>query len=83
VTPEQKFGVGVLILIGAIVAGYIVRCVVPARHFPRTAGLLAANAVAAGLAVAGVEPCRLRRIRAGAAYPVLRQLRLPMDGRLR
>jgi len=30
--------------------------VVPARHFPRTAGLLAANAVAAGFAVAGIEP---------------------------
>jgi hypothetical protein len=32
---------------------------VPARHFPRTAGLLAANAIIAGLAVAGIEPAAL------------------------
>jgi hypothetical protein len=55
-TPEQKLGLGALMLIGAIVVGYIVRCVVPARHYPRTGGFLAANASIAGLTVAGVEP---------------------------
>jgi hypothetical protein len=55
VTPEQQFALGVLILIGAIVVGYVVRCVVPDRHYPRTAGLLAANALPAGLAVFGIE----------------------------
>lgn len=54
-TPEQKIGLGALMLMGAVVVGYIVSCIVPARHYPRIAGVLAANAVIAGLAVAGVS----------------------------
>jgi hypothetical protein len=55
-TPEQKIGLGAIMLIGAVVVGYVVRCVVPKQHYPRVAGVLAANVSLAGLAVAGIEP---------------------------
>lgn len=55
-TDGQKIGLGVLFFIAAIVVGYIVFCLVPAKHYPRTAGVLAANALVAGLALAGFEP---------------------------
>lgn len=43
-------------VIGSVVVGYIVSCVVPAKHYPRTAGVLAANAVLAAFTFAGVDP---------------------------
>ena len=55
-TAEQKLGIGALFVIGAIVAGYIVYCIVPDRHYPRVAGALAANGIMAGLTAAGIEP---------------------------
>lgn len=58
VSPEiagnQEFGLGVLILVAAIITGYGVSRLVPKGHFPIIAGLLAGNALVAGLAVAGV-----------------------------
>jgi hypothetical protein len=50
----QAIALGVLIGVGAIVIGYVVRLIVPNKHFPRTAGLLASNAVIAALAYAKV-----------------------------
>lgn len=46
---------GVLIGAGAIVIGYIVRMVVPNKHFPWTAGVLASNVVIAAFAYAGMK----------------------------
>lgn len=51
---REDAGLGVLIGVGAIVVGYLVYCIVPADHFPRTAGLLAANAFVGGLAHYGL-----------------------------
>ncbi len=48
-------GLAVLIAAGAIVAGYLVYRIVPPKHFPRTAGLLAANVIVGALAYAGNE----------------------------
>jgi hypothetical protein len=56
VTSNQLLGLGVLFVIGSIVVGYIVFCLVPAKHYPRTAGVLAANACMGGLTAAGIEP---------------------------
>jgi hypothetical protein len=53
-TEEQKVGLGVVIIAGAIVVGYLVSLVIPAKHFPRTAGLLSSNAVIGALAWGGV-----------------------------
>lgn len=55
-TPHQQMGLGALMVIGSIVTGYVVSCVVPAKHYPRTAGVLATNAVMAALTFAGVDP---------------------------
>lgn len=52
---HQMIGLGVLIGVGAILLGYVVRLFVPAKHFPWTAGLLASNAVVAACAYAGVS----------------------------
>lgn len=52
---NQAAGLGVLIGVAAIVAGYLVSCMVPANHFPRTAGLVTANAIIGSLAYAGVD----------------------------
>lgn len=51
----QMLGLGVLIGVGAIITGYIVRVIVPDKHFPWTTGLLATNAVVGAFAYAGVE----------------------------
>ena len=51
----QMIGLGVLIAVGAVLIGYIVRLVIPDKHFPWTAGLLASNAVIALPAYAGVK----------------------------
>jgi hypothetical protein len=45
-----SFGLAVMLGVGAIVVGYLVYCIVPANHFPRTAGLLTANLVLGVLA---------------------------------
>jgi hypothetical protein len=50
----QHLGLIVMIAIGAIIAGYIVYTLTPSKHYPSLAGLLAANAIVGGLAVAGV-----------------------------
>lgn len=55
-TGDQKIGLGALFFIAAIVVGYVVFRLVPAKHYPRTAGALAANALVAALALAGLEP---------------------------
>lgn len=52
---NQMAGLGVLIGSGAIVVGYIVKIIVPNKHFPWTAGVLAANVVVAAFAYAGVK----------------------------
>lgn len=57
--PIEDLGLAVLIGVGAIVIGYIVRIIVPNKHFPWTAGLLATNAVVAGFAYAGVQAAGL------------------------
>jgi hypothetical protein len=46
-------------LIGAAVLGYIVHCVMPERHHPEIAGVLAALAAIAGLPAAGIEPAAI------------------------
>jgi hypothetical protein len=51
----RMIGLGVLIGAGAILIGYIVKLVVPNKHFPWTAGLLASNVVVALPAYVGVE----------------------------
>src|SRR5262245_31769602 len=53
--PGQSIGLGVLITIGGIVAGDLVYLLVPKKHFRIIAGILAANAIMAALALAGVE----------------------------
>jgi len=53
-TSSQIYGLGTLITIVAIVVGYCVYLLVPKRHFPVAAGVLAADAVIAGLALWGV-----------------------------
>ena len=54
-SSNQIVGLGLLIGLGAVAVGYLVSNLVPRQHFPRTAGVLATNAVIAGFAVAGVE----------------------------
>jgi hypothetical protein len=59
VTPEQVgalIGLGALFVIGAIVVGYTVYRIVPDRHYPEVAGVLAAIATIAALAAAGIDP---------------------------
>jgi hypothetical protein len=51
----QAIGLGVLIGVGAILAGYLVKMVVPKKHFPWTAAVLATNAVVAVFAYWGVK----------------------------
>ena len=53
--PGQSIGLGVLITVGAIVGGYLVYLLVPKKHFRIVAGILAANAIIAAMALAGVE----------------------------
>jgi hypothetical protein len=43
-----------LAISAAIVGGYIVSCLVPKAHYPRTFGVIAANAILSGLALLGV-----------------------------
>lgn len=52
---NQQMALAVLIALGAIVAGYLVFCAVPVKHFPRMAGMLSAIGIVAGLTVLGVE----------------------------
>jgi hypothetical protein len=52
---QQMVALGVLIGAGAIVVGYIVKLLVPKKHFPWTAGVLASNVVVAAFAYAGVK----------------------------
>lgn len=51
----QMIGLGVLIGVGAVLIGYFVRLIVPNKHFPWTAGLLASNLIVALPAYAGVK----------------------------
>src|SRR5262245_8644595 len=52
---ETSKRLGVLITRAAIVAGSLVDLLVPKKHFRIIAGILAANAIIATLALAGVE----------------------------
>jgi hypothetical protein len=51
--PGQSIGLGVLITVGAIVGGYLVYLLVPKKRI--VAGILAANAIIAAMALAGVD----------------------------
>jgi hypothetical protein len=53
--PGQSIGLGVLITVGAIVGGYLVYLLVPKKHFRIVAGILAANAIIAAMALAGLD----------------------------
>lgn len=53
-TSSQNYGLGTLIVIGALVVGYCVYRLVPEKHFPLVAGVLSADAVIAGLALWGI-----------------------------
>lgn len=55
-TQNWEMAVCVLAIVGATVAGYVVSCLVPAAHYPRTFGWLTAAAIMAGLTIAGVKP---------------------------
>lgn len=55
-TQHQVYGLGTLMTIGAVLIGYIVYLIVPTKHFPIIAGVLAADAVMGALAFYGVDP---------------------------
>ena len=52
---NQQIALGVLIGAASIVIGYVVARVMPKRHFPVLAGVIASNAIIAGLAYWGVD----------------------------
>jgi hypothetical protein len=41
----QEIGLGIVMFMVALISGYLTYRVVPTRHFPRTTGLLTANAM--------------------------------------
>lgn len=53
-TSGQEFGLGVIILILAILIGYAVYRMTPKKLHPIIAGLMAANVFVAALAVSGM-----------------------------
>jgi hypothetical protein len=53
--PGQPLGWGVLITVGAHCGGYLVYFLLPNKHLCIVAGILAANAVIAAMASAGVD----------------------------
>jgi ammonia channel protein AmtB len=57
-TEQQNWelAVAVLAIAVATAAGYLVSCFVPSAHYPRTFGVVAADAIIAGLALIGIRP---------------------------
>jgi hypothetical protein len=56
-TPDlaTQQGLSIIIACASVIAEYIVSLVVPQRHFPKTAGILVAMMIVAGLSYAGIQ----------------------------
>lgn len=59
-SQTQDLAVGIVAISSAIVGGYVVSCLVPQAHYPRTFGVMTANAILAGLALLGVQAVEYR-----------------------
>jgi hypothetical protein len=53
--PAAQQGLSIIIACAAVIAGYVVSLVIPSRHFPKTAGILVAIMIVAGLSYAGIQ----------------------------